>query len=341
METSSKLQTKARFKLFLKFALVGVVFWYLAHKGLVTADSFHRLLSSPVYFGLSLLMMAINTVLGALRWHVLLRTQGAVIPFARTMQLNLVGAFFNIALPGAVSGDFVKAMHVAEDFPDKRAPVFGSMVFDRLLGVSAMVMVGAVSGLISVLIPWGGSLPEVLLYAIGILGTGVLVFFLYLFLSHQSDPFFKLLQFFTRHHIKLSAIDRLYQGVMSYRTNPRRVLKAIALSLSIHVLLILTTFFISESISTTQLPILALAVIVPIGMLATTIPILPAGVGTGHAAFIALFKLVGSDQGADVFSLFVVFQVLFGIIGGLVYLRLQAVKHSSNQNKSAMPLSQR
>src|SRR5690606_34984330 len=117
--------------------------------------------------------------------------------------LNLVGNFFNIALPGAVSGDFVKAVYVSEDFPDKRAPVFGSMVFDRLLGVSAMILVGAFSGLLSLILPWGGSLPAVLLYAIGFLGVGVAVFFLYLFLSHKADPLFKLLQFFTRRSEKL------------------------------------------------------------------------------------------------------------------------------------------
>jgi uncharacterized membrane protein YbhN (UPF0104 family) len=91
---------------------------------------------------------------------------------------------------------------------------------------------------------------------------------------------------------------------------------------AIHSLLILMAFFISESISSEPLPLLALAVIVPIGMLATTIPLLPAGVGTGHAAFLWLFTQVGSQQGADVFSLMVFFQVIVGLFGGVVYLKL-------------------
>jgi uncharacterized protein (TIRG00374 family) len=326
LETSSKLPAKEKLKLVLKFALVAVVFWYLGNKGLVTAESFRRLLASPGYLLATLFAIGLSTVLGALRWQVLLRTQGAVLSFRRVLQLNLVGSFFNIALPGAVSGDFVKAVYVSQAFPDKRAPVFGSMVFDRLLGVSAMILVGAVSGLISVLIPWGGSLPSVLLYAIGILGAGVIGFFAYLFISHKADPLFAFLQFFTKRNPKLGALDRLYQGVMNYRNHPLRVLKAIALSVGIHTLLIMMAFFISESISPQPLPILALAVIVPIGMLATTIPILPAGVGTGHAAFLALFKLVGSDQGADVFSLIVFFQVVVGVLGGVIYLRMHATQ---------------
>lgn len=315
---------KEKVKLVLKFSLVGVVFWYLHHKGLVTAESFRRLLASPGYFSLSLLLIVLNTIFGALRWHVLLRTQGAEIPFTRTLKLNLVGSFFNIALPGAVSGDFVKAVYVAKDFPEKRAPVFGSMIFDRLLGVSAMIWVGAVSGLLSLVLPWGGQLPQVLLWAIFGLGAGVAFFFAYLFISHRSDPIFRVIQWVTRRSEKLGAIDRLYIGIMNYRKHPRRVLKAILLSIAIHVLLILIAFFISESISSESLPLLALAVVVPIGMLATTIPVLPAGVGTGHAAFIWLFHQVGSPQGADVFSLIVFFQVIVGVIGGAVYLKIHA-----------------
>lgn len=334
METSSELQQpankidfKERLKLILKFALVGVVFWFLYQKGLITGDSFRRLFASPLTVLICTGLMAINTLLGALRWQVLLRTQGAVLPLWEVVKLNLVGSFFNIALPGAVSGDFVKAVYVAKQFPDKRAPVFGSMLFDRLLGASAMILVGAFSALVSRYTNWGGALPPVLLYSIGAIGCCVIGFFIYLFLSHTRDPLFSVLRFFTKRSEKLGVIDRLYHGVMSYRAYPFRILKAIALSLGIHVLLVLMAFFITESISATPISVVALAVVVPIGMLATTIPVLPAGVGTGHAAFYALFQMIGSSQGAEVFSLIVLYQVVVGLIGGLVYLRISTRKN--------------
>jgi uncharacterized membrane protein YbhN (UPF0104 family) len=108
---------------------------------------------------------------------------------------------------------------------------------------------------------------------------------------------------------------------MDYRSRPKAVVMAILQSLAIHFFLVVIAFSISETVSITPISLVALAVIVPIGMLATTIPVLPAGVGTGHAAFFALFKLVGSDQGAEIFSLIVLLQILIGIFGGVVYLR--------------------
>lgn len=327
METSSELQAvtaKERIKLVLKFSLVGLVFWYLFKKGLVTAESFHQLLSSPFTIMVMIALTTINTFLGTMRWRGLLDAKGAHLPFKRVLELNMIGAFFNIALPGAVSGDFVKAMYVSKQFPDKRPAVFGSMLLDRFLGMSAMVFVASVSAAISQFIDWGGSLPSALLISIESVGLGIFVFFIYMFLSHKKDPLFSLIQFVTKRHTRMEVIDKLYTGVMNYRSNSRAVLVAITQSITIHILLILIAFSISEAVSTTPISLMALAVIVPIGILATTIPVLPAGVGTGHAAFFALFQLVGSNQGAEVFSLIVMMHIIVGTIGGVVYLRATA-----------------
>jgi uncharacterized protein (TIRG00374 family) len=327
LETSSELQAvshKERFKLVLKFALVGVVFWFLFKKGLVTAESFHQLMASPFTIFVMVLLMSLNTILGTLRWRGLLAAKDAYLSFKRVFELNIIGSFFNIALPGAVSGDFVKAVYVSKQFPEKRAAVFGSMLLDRFLGMAAMIFVGAVSAFLSRFINWGGSLPSVLLYSVGGLGFGILLFLFYMFLSHKKDPLFDLIQFITKRHTRLQLIDKLYIGVMDYRSRPRAVILAVLQSIVIHTLLVLIAFSISEAVSITPISLVALAVIVPIGMLATTIPVLPAGVGTGHAAFFALFKLVGSNQGAEIFSLIVMMQIVVGVVGGAIYLRTTA-----------------
>lgn len=327
METSSELQAvsnKERLKLVLKFLLVGLVFWFLFKKGLVTAESFQLLVASPFTVVVIVVSMFINTLLGSVRWRGLLNAKGAFLPFKRVLELNMIGNFFNIALPGAVSGDFVKAVFVSKQFPQKRPAVFGSMLLDRVLGVSAMVFVGAFSAIASQYIHWGGSLPSALLYSVIGLGAAILAFLLYMFFSHKRDPLFELIQFITKRHTRLELIDKLYLGVMDYRERPRAVVMAVLQSVSIHILMVLIAFTISEAVSTTPISVVALAVIVPIGMLATAIPVLPAGVGTGHAAFFALFKLVGSDQGAEIFSLMVLLQIIVGTIGGVVYLRTTA-----------------
>ena len=62
----------------------------------------------------------------------------------------------------------------------------------------------------------------------------------------------------------------------------------------------------------------------PLGLLVTAVPVAPAGVGTGHAAFSYLFQLFGSLRGADIFSLYVLNQFLIGAVGGMVYLKAKS-----------------
>jgi hypothetical protein len=50
---------------------------------------------------------------------------------------------------------------------------------------------------------------------------------------------------------------------------------------------------------------------------------MPAGIGTGHLAFGYLFGLIGSQKGADIYTLFAFTQIVIGGLGGLVYLRFK------------------
>ena len=77
----------------------------------------------------------------------------------------------------------------------------------------------------------------------------------------------------------------------------------------------------SGALGDPQLGLLPILAIVPFGLLISDIPVAPAGIGTGHAAFLYLFQLIGSSQGANIFTLFVLANMFMGIIGSLFYLR--------------------
>lgn len=328
METSSELQQKTArlspkeiLKLVLKFALVGAIFWLLFRKGLVTSESIQKVISSPKLLAFNLFLIILNTLFSTYRWKLLLQCHQVYLTYWETLRYGLIGSFFNFALPGAVSGDVVKAVYIAAKFKEKRSSIFGSILFDRVLGVSALVIVGAVSAVISQFVNWGGELPNTLLYSVYLLGACVASFYAYLFISHKADPVLKVLKWMTKKHSKLGSLERIWVGIMHYRNHFSETFRALLLSLVIHFFVVTVAFMLASELSTNPLPFIALAVIVPIGMLATAIPVLPAGVGTGHAAFYFLFQLVGSAQGAEVFSWLVFLQVGISLFGGIVYLR--------------------
>jgi uncharacterized protein (TIRG00374 family) len=318
---TNNIGIKDRIKAGAKFALVIVVFWLLFRKGVVSASSVNRVLQSQTVLLISILIWVVNTFLGAYRWKVLLAVHGIQMTLKQVFKFHVIGAFFNIALPGAISGDVVKAVWVGKGFPEKRASIAGSVLFDRTLGFCALILVAVISVIYGKIANWGHDLPMGLIYAVVAFGSAVVAFFGYLFISRRHDPLLKLFQWATKKSYRFGSIERTYVGLVHYRNHPAETIKAIMISLVIHSLLISNVFLLAEVLSDVMISFSSLAVVVPIGMLATMIPILPAGVGTGHAAFYALFQMIGSAQGADVFSWLVFFQIALGVLGGVVYLR--------------------
>ncbi len=317
----NKVDFKSKVKLALKFLLVVFIFWLLFRKGLVTAESGRKVIQSPTVLALECLLMCLNLVFSTVRWRFLLKCHGVDLRFKDTLTYSFIGNFFNIALPGAVSGDVVKAVYVSAKFKEKRSSLLGSILFDRVIGLSALVIVGTVSAAVSQSVDWGGSLPHFLLFSVYGMGFGVFLFFAYLFLSHRRDPVLHFFKKLTHWNSKLGSMERVYVGVMHYRHHASEVMRSLMMSVLIHFLLVTIVFLLANTLSAQPLPFIGLSVVAPIGVLATAIPVLPAGVGTGHAAFYYLFKLVGSSQGAEVFSWLVFLQVALGLVGGVVYLR--------------------
>jgi uncharacterized protein (TIRG00374 family) len=309
----------------LKIALVGGLFWYLAQKGLLSVEAMKRALGRPDLIGPAATMILLSSFLGAVRWQWLLGAQGIRIPFLRTVQLVYIGNFFNIALPGAVSGDFVKAFYVANEAKGLRGRAFGSILFDRIVGLSALVMVSAGALIIDLDALSGTPLLRAIRLPVLLAAFGFLSFYLYLFLVREKrDPLMLALRSAETKAPRVGSFTRIYEGVRHYRSHRWTVVKALVLSILIHVMVASSCLLFAHAFGETSIERLAVYVIVPLGLLVTAVPVLPGGVGTGHAAFAFLFAFLGSQRGGDVFSLNVLMSFAIGAVGGLVYLRYKS-----------------
>lgn len=311
-------------KLTLKSVFVfGLLYFLLKNRSISIQDTQHAF-TRWEDMGPAFLLMFVNLFLGAIRWHWLLQSQNIRIQWARTLQLAFIGNFFNIALPGAVSGDFVKAFYIGRETGGKKGRAFGSILFDRVAGLSALVLISAAAA-------WFGhsALPQPLIsgtrHIITLASVCVISFYGYLFLVREHhDPVLKLLKTIEKKAEKMGSLVRIYEGLRHYHNHRVTVLKVLGVSMVIHLLVGWACFKFAHALGEEAIPLLALYVTVPLGLLVTAIPIAPAGVGTGHFAFAWLFNLIPSARGADVFTLFVFATLVLGSLGGLVYLRFRA-----------------
>jgi uncharacterized protein (TIRG00374 family) len=309
----------------LKLAFVGLVFWWLAKKNLISIDAFVGGLQQWPLILLGFFALWTCTFISALRWRTLLGAQGIDLSVARILQLHFIGNFFNVALPGAVSGDFVKAFYIGREVAGNRAKAFGSILFDRILGLSALVIVSLVALLIGMEHFIGTPVLSGVKAFVILAGIAVFVFYAYLFFVREDhDPLLRLFQSLERKYPKFGSVNRIYLGVRVYHSERGIVFKTLLLACAIHILAGCACLCFAKALGETQIPINGLFVVVPLGLLVTAVPVLPGGVGTGHAAFSFFFHLLGSNRGADIFSYYVLIQLFIGAVGGLVYLRFKA-----------------
>ncbi len=82
---------------------------------------------------------------GALRWQLLLKAVQLPIGFWPALRLTLVGNFFSLALPGAVTGDVVKVAYAARRHPGHAVELALVDVVDRIVGVAGLLCTAALA----------------------------------------------------------------------------------------------------------------------------------------------------------------------------------------------------
>lgn len=270
--------------------------------------------------------MTCTTMIAVVRWHTLIRAQGVPIRFRKTLQTALIGMFFNIFLPGSLSGDLVKGYYVVRAVPGHTSGVVSSILFDRVVGMSGLIVLATLAlGLgMSTGGDWAAMLGTPIIVAVLAVASFVTAFYIALLAIREAhDPILRVLRYFTSRFSFVAGPLRIYEGVRVYHDKRRVTLASIAVSVVAHGFLVGAWICYVQAIALDGIPTAALFVVVPVGMLVAAIPIGPAGIGTGHAAFLAIFTLLGSDRGADLFNLVLVYQFLQAAVGGLVYLSVK------------------
>jgi uncharacterized protein (TIRG00374 family) len=89
----------------------------------------------------AILAYIIVEIAAAARWQILLRVQKIRLGFSRLSGLFLIGMFYNQFLPGGTGGDIIKSYLLLKETPDKKAGALLAVIFDRLIGLVALVAI--------------------------------------------------------------------------------------------------------------------------------------------------------------------------------------------------------
>lgn len=310
-------------KLSAKFLFSFGILFYMVRTGRLDLEVVKRGFSELHLLAASIILTLAAMFFSLYRWSILLKGQGLKYPFSEVIRYGMIGAFFNTTMPGAVSGDLIKAWYIVSDHRgQKKTPVLASILLDRIFGVIGLVIV-SVSPLF---LEWNRvwAVPELrqLSLAVLVLFSGVVFFFAYLLLSAMGPLRFLRTSMQGLEKYKLGKIFlEAYDSWIAYGENPMVLVRALVLSVLTHVCIVFVVILCAKALGEGQIAGFQYFLLVPMGLLTTAIPIAPAGLGVGHVAFAALFGMAGSSHGAEVFTMLVTIQILLNLTGIFFYLR--------------------
>lgn len=299
---------------------VGIIFW------LVQQDKFNvsQLKAFLVwdFLAIAILIMAVNLFMVSERWRLLLSTQSLHPKSFELYKLTLIGIFFNFAMPGGVGGDVVKAYYFYKDHPKSKATAISSVFVDRLLGLYTIIVMALIAMLIDIQHVFNIEVLKNLFYIFTFIFVG---FNIGLFCLFSKNPTVSttVTSIISKLPLK-EKFQKLYASGQLYGARIPLLIKVFFLSLISQSTAIAIMALIGHfSGVAADVPISTYFLVTPIGFMATAIPISPAGVGVGQAAFFFLFNLYlgkTTELGPIAITVYQLLNLFFGLIGAYFYL---------------------
>jgi uncharacterized protein (TIRG00374 family) len=262
------------------------------------------------WFALGTLLIALALIVGALRWHLLLH--GARLPTtaAETARAYWIGTFSNNFLPTGYGGDAVRSWLVGRS-GKPLARAFTSVAVDRGAALVALFALGWFGLAVAPIDPGDLVTP----FLIASLAAVVLTAALLITLRRRG------LGRFLPDLIRPSASE-VAETLRVYARSHRLQVETILLSLGYQVISIGSLWCLAEALGLGISPAI-LAVVAPLVLITTLIPVSVAGFGVREGTYVLLLGQVGVSSGdATLLSLFSVVALAIASLPGGVAIAL-------------------
>ena len=263
----------------LAIAILGAIVW-------MSWDGLKGLQNRQIgwgFFGLALLVRFASVCLTFTRWWLLVTGIGLPLKWLDAFRLGMFCEACNLVGPGAAGGDLVKAVWLAKDHRERRASAAATVLLDRILGLWALFLSGALASLLPTAVPLGPQMKwAVWLLWAGTAG-GLIGLCMLLIPAFTHSRFMHWVTTWRRFgHIAKDLMD----SVVFYQGRRHVIVMAAALSLLGH-LGFLSSFYLGAKAlhSGQQIPgYIDHLVGLPLPEALAAIPLTPGGVGTLEGA---------------------------------------------------------
>lgn len=261
------------------------------------------------------------------RWWMLSRALGLDFTLRHAIRLGFVGYLFNFTL-SIVGGDVIKAVALAHRHPGRRTAAAATVVVDRIFGLYALFVVGAVASLFmdfSSLEGRAGSQAQAALRVCQstqvLTVVGAIGFALLLLPGITTSPLWEAVGRIPKIGPTLMSV---LESIRMYRRQPALLLAIFVISLGVHCMYASAIYLLSRAFSGPDPSFAANFIVAPIAMVAGAAP-LPGGLGAFEGAFAFMYQALSTAdvhavQGLVIALAFRAMTLVIACIGAIYYL---------------------
>jgi uncharacterized protein (TIRG00374 family) len=296
----------------LAFALLALVLWQ-------NREKIREVFSQPLdlrLLAIGVLIFQTSLLITYVRWYLLVRVIEPRFKLRSTMLLGFIGYVFNLVIPGAVGGDFIKAAYLVR-MHIKKTQAIASMVIDRILGLLGLFVLATIAGAVA----WGMASPDVrkLIVVAWLATAGGFAILAMIF----SQALSRLLPGLGAGHGRLGSImTELRAMSTTYRRRLDVVLLGLSLSVLGHTFNVVAFYLMGRMLFPTRMTTTLAQhfLMVPLTLFTMVVPLPFGALGLSEEAGDQLGKLVGHPGGALAMLAFRVLMYACGLISACVYL---------------------
>lgn len=324
-ETNESSRSNRAIWMTVRAAGVIVVFALLIHFGALDLSKMQMMLLNW-WSGAAAICFLTSVIISVFRWQILLCAVNIRLRISMVMRLSFIGYAFSTVIPGAVSGDMVKAYYLVKGSSDKKTEAVMTILLDRVVALFTMLVTGAAAiGAVLALMPEHAQNADQMniLRPLGYIITGGAIFVLlgFMFGLNKWLRQTQLAIWITTQAPAHRIIEKMYSTIYSFRNMKSRLGKAIVVSFIGQLPLVIGMYCIARAADETVLRFAYYFFLSPLSAILNTIPLGPGGLGSGEALVEVLFMLFGSRNGAEITAVGHVIFIFFSIIGFTLYIR--------------------
>ena len=312
----------------LKLCISIGILWYVFSRPDI---SLHKIVEyiknlEPSRFLMAVGLYIIVVFIACLRWQKLLKGQGIHLRFFKTLELNFIGLFFNTFMPSMTGGDVVKAYYVSKH-TDQRLEAATTVLIDRVVGMLALLSIGAVASLYAI------SEPQIRMPAAIIVVVFLIITILgIVFLNKRLMKIFSFNVKGERWQKVVVSLKRVYSAFYIYRSKKVLLVEVFLMSIVIQLMSILINYQIALGLGL-NVSMKYFFLFIPIISVISAIPITFAGWGVGESMYKYFFGLVTEACSLAVTMSIIVrlITLILNLFGGIFYIFHKPPKLSQDE----------